>query len=78
MSYRVVDKATGDLIFQVIDLNEYWTVCHRCNADTPHNWGLPVDENGEYVRNDYEGEWGGVPACEDCYTWHQLWSRDVA
>lgn len=55
----------------IIDLNpRMWTNCHACGAECPSEQGLPVDECGDYVANDYTGEWGGVPACRRCYDVH--------
>lgn len=59
----------------VIVLDEKWTECHRCGAETLHCWGLPVDEFGDYVPNDYQGEWGGVTGCERCWREHEDWSN---
>jgi hypothetical protein len=53
----------------VIDLDERWADCWRCGELTPSRWGLPV-WNGELVSNDWQGEWGGVPACEACFDLH--------
>jgi hypothetical protein len=36
----------------------------------PCRWGLPIDNCAELVSNDFEGEWGGVPACRECYEAH--------
>jgi hypothetical protein len=47
-----------------------WTTCHACGADCAVEQGLPVDETGAYVANDYEGEWAGVPACRRCFDVH--------
>ncbi len=33
-------------------------------------WGLPVDDCGDLVPCDYQGEWGGVPACKQCHDAH--------
>jgi hypothetical protein len=43
-----------------------------CGEDTPSKWGLPIcSEDGTIVANDYEGEWGGIPACESCWAKHE-------
>jgi hypothetical protein len=45
--------------------------CHACGAECAVRYGLPVDgELGEYVENDFVGEWAGVPACKPCYDAH--------
>ncbi|HEY7195540.1 MAG TPA: hypothetical protein VH439_17485 [Gemmatimonadales bacterium] len=46
------------------------TLCHACGAECAVRYGLPVDERGQYVENSYEGEWGGVPACHECFDAH--------
>jgi hypothetical protein len=57
----------------VIDIREYYgtATCCICGTETPSHWGVPVDsETGEIVANDFEGEWGGVPACRECHAAH--------
>lgn len=53
-----------------IELWPRWQECAICGEVTPVRWGLPVDRCGDLVPNDYEGEWGGVPACQDCHDAH--------
>lgn len=54
----------------VIELWPRWAECWACGADTPCHWGLPLDDTGQLVPNEYEGEWAGVPACKECYEAH--------
>jgi hypothetical protein len=54
----------------VIDLWPHFAECWACGAFTPCRWGLPVGDCGKLVSNDYTGEWGGVPACQQCYQAH--------
>lgn len=54
----------------VINMQEPWTECTVCGADTLEGWGLPI-WNGLIVANDWPGEWGGVPACESCWERHE-------
>jgi hypothetical protein len=57
---------------EVINLNARFALCCMCGKETPCRWGLPVDsETGEIVANDFPGEWGGVPACKDCWKAHE-------
>jgi len=43
-----------------------------CGVETPTRWGLPVDsETAQIVANDFEGEWGGIPACRECWERHE-------
>ena len=45
--------------------------CWYCGGDcTGHNCGLPIF-NGDLMSNDWQGEWGGVPACQGCYDKHE-------
>lgn len=53
-----------------IELWPRWAECWACGAETPCQWGLPIDDCGDLVSNDYEGEWGGVPACQRCCEAH--------
>jgi hypothetical protein len=46
------------------------TTCHACGAECAVQYGLPVDDSGHYVENDYAGDWAGVPACRACYQAH--------
>lgn len=46
------------------------TTCAACGDETPVECGLPVDDAGDFVANDYTGEWAGVPACRRCYDFH--------
>jgi len=54
----------------VINMNERWVDCIACGAPTLPEQGLPMYE-GEFVPNDWEGEWGGFTACRTCYTIHK-------
>ena len=45
------------------------TTCVACGLPTDERQSLPVS-NGEVVGNDFEGEWGGVPACAGCVAVH--------
>ena len=42
----------------------------NCGAPSSGFHGLPIF-NGDIVSNDWQGEWGGVPCCERCYTLHE-------
>ena len=56
----------------VIYLNYPTATCCVCGEDCLSLWGLPVSsETGEIVANDFEGEWGGVPACQSCWSRHE-------
>lgn len=55
----------------VIDLNEPQANCHVCGEPTLSRWGIPIYED-RILRNEDEGPWGGVPACERCWAVHQL------
>jgi hypothetical protein len=46
--------------------------CCICGEWDVSQWGVPVDDIGLIVANDYEGEWGGVPACKKCWQEHEL------
>lgn len=56
---------------QVIELFPIYIECAYCDAADLCKWGIPVSMNAEIVDNDYEGEWGGTPACRVCYEAHQ-------
>ena len=46
--------------------------CCVCGEDAPSCWGIPVDsDNGLIVANDFDGEWGGMPACKSCWQRHE-------
>jgi hypothetical protein len=56
----------------VINLNERSSFCCLCGKEDLARWGVPVDDiTGAVVANDYEGEWGGKPACEECWKAHE-------
>lgn len=55
----------------IIDLwSMHVATCAACDEETSATQSLPVDDNGAFVNNDYEGEWGGVPACRRCFDIH--------
>jgi hypothetical protein len=56
--------------YLAIDMQESWTECIVCGAETPARRGLPA-WNGMIVANDWPGEWGAVPACEPCWGRHE-------
>lgn len=46
--------------------------CCVCGEWDVSQWGVPVDSvSGEIVANEFEGEWGGVPVCRECYAKHE-------
>lgn len=53
-----------------IELWPRWAECWACGEETPARWGLPVDDCGDLAPLDCAGEWGGVPACEECHDAH--------
>lgn len=53
----------------IINLSVPWTECTICGAETVSHWSVPMWE-GWIVDNDWPYDWGGVPACEQCYTEH--------
>lgn len=50
--------------------NNRGTECRACGAECPVRYGLPVDDTGDFVENNFDGEWAGVPACKACYDAH--------
>lgn len=61
----------------VINLWEPLVTCSRCGKDTLCKWGFPVDESGRIIPT-WAEEWsGGIPACKECYEFHQKWSEEV-
>lgn len=55
----------------VIDLYPPGAYCCICGEWDLSRWGVPVDDTGLIVANDYEGEWGAKPACERCWREHE-------
>lgn len=53
------------LAIKIIELYPHEVYCHLCGAFcyVVETYGLPIYED-EIVPDDYEGEWGGVPACK--------------
>ena len=55
----------------IIDLWPIEVKCCICGAVVLGKFGIPVDsETAEIVANDFEGEWGCVPACKACHDRH--------
>lgn len=54
-----------------INLSPFFCECHCCGAETSGGFGVPVFED-LILHNDYEGEWGGAPACVSCFALQQL------
>lgn len=50
----------------LIELWPAWTECVICSAECLHRQGLAIWED-QIVPDDYQGEWGGAPACPECY-----------
>lgn len=45
--------------------------CCICGEADLNRWGLPFClDTGELVSNDFEGDWGGKPACRVCFAKH--------
>lgn len=56
----------------VINLSVRTAQCSVCGREDLSQWGLPVSsETGEIVANDYPGDWGGIPACRECWLAHE-------
>lgn len=43
--------------------------CANCGQPASGFHGLPYF-NGDLMSNDWPGDWGGRPCCEDCYERH--------
>lgn len=54
----------------VINLQEITVQCCVCGETDMGRWGVPVDDTGLIVANDYAGEWSGKPACRKCWEIH--------
>jgi hypothetical protein len=64
-----MSETMGEIL--VIDLTPRpLTDCAACGVECISEQGLPVDDNGDFVDNDFAGEWGGVPACRRCFDVH--------
>lgn len=84
MSYRVVDRATGETVCTVIDMQEgrYWRECPMCEKgkrlDHAVAWycGPTHDEIGS-VSTEYSGGGivGGMSVCKDCHDKHYRMGR---
>ncbi len=53
----------------IIDLHPITAICSICGKEELSRWGVPR-HNGDLVSNDFRGEWGGSPACEQCHDRH--------
>lgn len=70
IEYR--DAVDDSLVFTVINLWDTYTDCHICNERTEVKWAVPVNSiDGSVVRNDYQGEWAGMPVCKACFDRHE-------
>lgn len=57
----------------LIDMNARCVTCCICGVATEMKWGIPVDaQTVLIVDNDFEGDWGNRPVCENCYKLHAL------
>lgn len=65
------DELPLRLTITLYDPQDAGATCHACGAECAVRYGLPVDgETGDYVENDFVGEWAAVPACRPCYQAH--------
>jgi hypothetical protein len=55
----------------VIHLHRPQAQCCICGEWDLSHWGVPVDDTGLIVANDYAGEWSGKPVCRDCWAKHE-------
>jgi len=55
---------------QVITLWPPETECVLCEKWCYLEYSLPMYE-GEIVPDDYEGQWGGMPVCKECFKEHR-------
>lgn len=57
----------------VVDLFPPMARCCICGKWDLSRWGVPVSmETASIVANDFDGDWGGKPACEDCWKKHDV------
>lgn len=55
----------------IIDMHQPQVNCCICNKISKNNWGVPIDDAGVIVSNDYKGEWSSKPACKSCWEKHE-------
>ena len=77
VEYRGTARATSFEVngcpVEIIDMFVPWVQCCLCGIHCPSTHGIPVDSGcGIIVANDFEGEWGGMPACKSCHDRHAL------
>lgn len=55
----------------IINMQVPTAICCICGKHDLSRWGVPIAmDTALIVANDYEGEWGAKPACENCYQKH--------
>lgn len=70
---RLVDTRESALVYEVVDLHSICSVCSTCGVETESRWGLPISSTtGQIVENEFDGEWGAIPACQACHDDHAL------
>lgn len=71
--YPRFDKLLGEKR-EVISMQSYSAVCCICGVETGDKCGIPVATDGKLVglvvSNEYDGEWAGKPACQECFDDH--------
>lgn len=55
----------------VIYLNYPTAQCCICGEWDVSRWGVPRDDTGLIVANDYDGDWASSPACRKCWEEHE-------
>ena len=50
----------------IIELDQKWTTCTICQADTPLRWSMPMYE-GKIIDVTKDEDWAGMPVCKKCY-----------
>ncbi len=67
------EAITQMAIIEVIDLNPKYARCCICGEWDFSKWGVPISmATVLIVANDFEGDWGGKPACRDCWAKHEV------
>lgn len=57
----------------IINFQVPTAICCICGAHDLSKWGVPVSaETGLIIANESTEEWGGKPACESCWSLHEL------
>ncbi|HEY2378922.1 MAG TPA: hypothetical protein VGH98_23285, partial [Gemmatimonadaceae bacterium] len=70
MLRRISDTTVRLTVSLSVERQSAGVDCYACGVETHIEYGLPVDEHGDFYETDDQGDFTIVPACRECFAVH--------